>query len=477
MSRTDSVYRTSIVDARSAMTERGRGNVAGTEHPITNGRLAALIAEAGMSHAAFARQVNHLGGQPGFGSLDLRYDSSSVHRWLRGAAPTAPTPALIAAVLARKLRRPVNAEQLLAVGEDFLEFPASAVAAADSAIALWRQIVHRRDVLRYSFVAAAGLDAGWRWAFAPAAVQVTGGGVHSVGMADVERLLAARRDFADLDRRHGGGHARAWLTDYLDREVAPLLHGSYRDEVGRALFAAAAILTETAGYMAFDDGEHGLSQRFSIQSLALAKHAGDTAFGSYVMSNMAAQLVHLGDGPKAAQMARAASASTRRAPASLLARLHTTEARGHALAGDVSECRAALRRADKALHKAEPSTAPGWLGASSPAHHAGSAMHCLYDLGQYAEAARHSREALELPPDNIRARALHQILLARVQIGLGQIELSCETATTALQATTRLRSRRLRDRIREYDAGLAPYNATAPVKAWKEEVKALLAAA
>jgi hypothetical protein len=47
------------------------------------------------------------------------------------------------------------------------------------------------------------------------------------------------------------------------------------------------------------------AQRLSFQSLALAKHAGDTAFGAYVMSNMAAQLVYLGDGRTAAQMARA----------------------------------------------------------------------------------------------------------------------------------------------------------------------------
>jgi tetratricopeptide (TPR) repeat protein len=130
-----------------------------------------------------------------------------------------------------------------------------------------------------------------------------------------------------------------------------------------------------------------------------------------------------------------------------------------------------------ALHKADLATAPGWLGASSPAHHAGSAMHCLYDLGRYAEAARHSAAALDLPPGNVRARALHQILLARVQIGLGQIDHSCDIARTALQATARLRSRRLRDRIREYDADLAPYSATAAVKAWREETRALLVTA
>jgi tetratricopeptide (TPR) repeat protein len=451
--------------------------VTGTDHPITNLRLAALITEANLAHAALARHVNQLGRQPEHGNLDLRYDSSSVHRWLRGATPTPPTPALIAAVLSRRLNRPVNPDHLLDHDDDFLEFPTSAGAVVDSAIGLWRHTMRRRDVLSYPFVAAAGLDAGWRWAFAPAPQRVTGTGGRKVGMADVDRLLAARRDFADLDRRHGGGHARAWLTDYLDREVTPLLHGAFRDDVGRALFAAAAVLTETVSYMAFDDGAHGLSQRFSIQSLALAKHAGDAAYGAYVMSNMAAQLVYLGDGTKAAQMARAASTSARRAPAALLARLHTTEARGHALAGDRAECRAALRRADKALHKAQASAAPGWLGASTPAHHAGSAMHCLYDLGLYAEAADHGDAALDLPPDNVRARALHQILLARVQTGLGEIEQSCHTARTALQAKAHLRSRRLHDRIKEYHAGLMPHARLAPVKAWTADAQDLLTAA
>jgi len=67
--------------------------------------------------------------------------------------------------------------------------------------------------------------------------------------------------------------------------------------------------------------------------------------------------------------------------------------------------------------------------------------------------------------------------LARVQIGLGEIEQSCDTARTALQAAAGLRSRRLRDRIREYNAGLAPHTATASVKAWNAEAKAVLAAA
>jgi hypothetical protein len=442
---------------------------------INNRFLAALIAEAGLSHAALSRQVNQLGALPKHGGLVLRYNSSSVNRWLRGSIPTASTPALIAEVLARRLNRAVSADEVFGAGDAFLEFPVSAPAAMDSAIALWRQTVHRRDFLTYSFMAAAGLDAGWRWAFAPATAEVIASGTRRVGMADVERLLAARHDFAGLDRRHGGGHARGWLTDYLDREVAPLLHGSYRDVVGRALFAAAAVLTETVSYMAFDDGDHGLAQRFSIQALALAKQAGDIAFGSYVMSNMAAQLVYLGDGPKAAQMARAGWMSARNASPGLLARLYTTEARGHALAGDADDCRAALDCAEQALDRADTQEMPEWLGASSPAHHAGSTMHCLYDLGRYAEAARYGDAALDLPADNVRARALHQILLARVQVGLGDVEHSCNTARAALQATGRLRSRRLRERIHEFHRGLTPHRATPTVQSWHAEARELLA--
>ena len=49
---------------------------------VPNRRLAALIEEAGFSHAGLARRVDQLGLEHG---LDLRYDKTSVTRWLRGA--------------------------------------------------------------------------------------------------------------------------------------------------------------------------------------------------------------------------------------------------------------------------------------------------------------------------------------------------------------------------------------------------------
>jgi hypothetical protein len=49
-----------------------------------NQRLSALIEEAGFSHAGLARRVDQLGIEHG---LDLRYDKTSVTRWLRGQQP------------------------------------------------------------------------------------------------------------------------------------------------------------------------------------------------------------------------------------------------------------------------------------------------------------------------------------------------------------------------------------------------------
>src|SRR5689334_23935212 len=58
-----------------------------------NERLQALIQEAGCSNAGLARRVNMCGAEHG---LDLRYDKTSVARWLRGQQPRGRAPAIIA---------------------------------------------------------------------------------------------------------------------------------------------------------------------------------------------------------------------------------------------------------------------------------------------------------------------------------------------------------------------------------------------
>ena len=105
-----------------------------------NAKLAALIAEAGFSNAGLARRVDQLGLEHG---LDLRYDKTSVTRWLRGQQPRGTTPALIAEVFTRRLGRRLSAQDL---GLDAcapvyagLEFAATPAEAVDIVSGLWRK--------------------------------------------------------------------------------------------------------------------------------------------------------------------------------------------------------------------------------------------------------------------------------------------------------------------------------------------------
>ncbi|MCI3226745.1 regulator [Streptomyces sp. NP-1717] len=123
-----------------------------------NRQLAALIAEAGFSNAGLARRVDQLGLEHG---LDLRYDKTSVTRWLRGQQPRGTTPALIAEVFTRRLGRRLSAQDL---GLDAcapvyagLEFAATPEEAVDIVGGLWRKDSGSHAELRKIAFTPAGL--------------------------------------------------------------------------------------------------------------------------------------------------------------------------------------------------------------------------------------------------------------------------------------------------------------------------------
>ncbi|MGW2176916.1 regulator [Streptomyces sp. NPDC001732] len=123
-----------------------------------NRRLASLITEAGFSNAGLARRVDQLGLEHG---LDLRYDKTSVTRWLRGQQPRGTTPALIAEVFTRRLGRRLSAQDL---GLDAcapvyagLEFAATPAEAVDIVSGLWRKDSGSNAELRKIAFTPAGL--------------------------------------------------------------------------------------------------------------------------------------------------------------------------------------------------------------------------------------------------------------------------------------------------------------------------------
>ncbi|WP_235031742.1 regulator [Actinacidiphila yanglinensis] len=123
-----------------------------------NTKLAEIIAEAGFSHAGLARRVNQLGVEHG---LDLRYDKTSITRWLRGQQPRGTTPALIAEVFTQRLGRRLAAPDL---GLDAcapvyagLEYAATPEEAVDIVSGLWRKDTGNQAELRKIAFTPAGL--------------------------------------------------------------------------------------------------------------------------------------------------------------------------------------------------------------------------------------------------------------------------------------------------------------------------------
>ncbi|MEU1052543.1 regulator [Streptomyces sp. NPDC005876] len=485
-----------------------------TERPAQrtpNRQLAALIAEAGFSNAGLARRVDQLGLEHG---LDLRYDKTSVTRWLRGQQPRGTTPALIAEVFTRRLGRRLTAQDL---GLDAcapvyagLEFAATPEEAVDIVSGLWRKDSGSHAELRKIAFTPAGLVVPSRdWligrpddkvarAEPPARVPAQGrpGPPRYPAPADLSRRrlpaergpgvrvsagdLAALRSvgelFRSLDDRYGGGHARQALVRYLEHELEPMLRGTYGEQTGRRLFAAAADLTRLAGWTSYDIAAHGLAQRYFVQALRLAQAAGDRAYGSYVLVTMSRQAVYLGHGREAVQLARVAQQGVGgSAPPVVQTLLHACEARGHAVLGEVRACTAALIRAERSMETVRPGDeVPYWARFFDEAQLADEFGHCHRDLQQYRAAAQHAERSLQLRAAGYaRSRLFSRVVLATARLGLGELESACQLGAEAAAQAADMRSVRAVEYVRDFERRLEPYRDAAPVRSYRDKVAAL----
>ncbi|MFI1468804.1 regulator [Streptomyces wuyuanensis] len=472
-----------------------------------NRQLAALIAEAGFSNAGLARRVDQLGLEHG---LDLRYDKTSVTRWLRGQQPRGTTPALIAEVFTRRLGRRLSAQDL---GLDAcapvyagLEFAATPEEAVDIVSGLWRKDSGSHAELRKIAFTPAGLVVPSRdWLIGRAdervgrgepaqngaQVRVPGQGVRTsvprqrgtdrgpgqrVSPGDIAALRSVGELFRTLDHAYGGGHARQALVRYLEHEAEPMLRGTYGESAGRRLFGAVADLTRLAGWTSFDIAAHGLAQRYFVQALRLAQTAGDRAYGAYVLVTMARQAVYLGHGREAVQLTRVAQQGVgSSAPPAVQALLHAVEARGHGVLGEVRSCTASLVRAERTLDTARPGDeVPHWARFFDEAQLADEFGHCHRDLQQYRAAVQHAERSLQLrAPGFARSRLFCRVVLATSRLGLGELDQACALGAEAAQQASEMRSARAIEYVRDFERRLEPYRDAAAVRTYRDRVAAI----
>lgn len=419
-----------------------------------------------MSYKGLAGRVVKLGGLRG---LDLRYNHSSVSRWIRGETPRRPTPALIVQALSDALGRPVTMADIGMAQRDKpdpdaalrLTLHPSATARRVAALA-HDDLEHRRALLEAGFDLTAFSSAALRWLLAPRTALADARGSRAIGMTDVEDIREAMRAFRVLDNRMGGGRIRSTVVDYLHGNIVPLLHDARcKEDVRKALFSAAAEVAQLAGWQAYDLEQQGVAQRYLVQALSMARFAGDDGLGGEILAAMSNQAIWVSQPTQAIDMAQAAQEAGKRASLPILQTEGLVmEAHAHALLGDPGACSVALKRASITFDKPGEDT-PTWLRYFDNAYLAARIAHCFRALHQGPTTEKYAKQSLEMDERYLRGKAFNVALLAAGYALQGEVEQACVAGREAVDRTVALHSTRAVTYIRNLLVDLSAYDAEA----------------
>ncbi|MEV7727295.1 sporulation protein [Streptomyces sp. NPDC087917] len=299
-----------------------------------------------------------------------------------------------------------------------------------------------------------------------------------VGHSDVTKLREAAEDARRWDSKYGGGDWRSSMVpECLRVDAAPLLLGSYSDEVGRALFGATAELTRLAGWMAFDTGQQEAAQRYYIQALRLARAAADVPLGGYVLASMSLQATYRDFPDEGVDLAQAAVERNRGlATSRTMSFFRLVEARAHAKAGDSAAAGAALRAAEGWLERSRDGDPdPTWLGFYSYDRFAADAAECYRDLKLPRQVRRFTEQALSRPTEEyVRSHGLRLVVSAVAELESGNLDAACAAGTRAVEVAGRISSTRTNEYVRDLLHRLEPYGDEPRVAELRERARPLL---
>ncbi|MEU0739136.1 transcriptional regulator [Streptomyces sp. NPDC006134] len=426
-----------------------------------NTLLDALLDEAGVSRKGLAARINQAGAVRG---LTLRYDHSSVIRWLKGQLPRGLTPTLICDVLSARLGRSLTLEDI-GMGNDNTPPPSSTPLAGfiERSTALWRGDHQQRPDLRQTPVIT-GLPAVgpvWEWENPPEDADVSRDGTPRVGMSDVEQLRGARAHYEQMYRKAGGVATKARVLQFLNFETAPLLRGAYSDATGRELHRAVGGLVAVAGICSYDSDAQGLAQRYFHQALRLAKASGDRAFGGYVIALLVNQALYMREYRQAVAFAEAGLRTAGHAISPALAcDLHAMQAKAFSRMGDHTSARRAMTAAETAAGQIRPDEEPAETGYVQPGLLEANMADALMRLGDTGPAQAYAAEAVATQTHE-RGRVHRLATLTDCQLRAGDAELAAATARTVLDSMQGMESQRLRDRLVKLRRGMVGLDSSA----------------
>ncbi|MFF0968355.1 transcriptional repressor NsdA [Streptomyces sp. NPDC003703] len=442
-----------------------------------NELLASWFVRSGWSKGELARQVNRRARQ--LGANHISTDTSRVRRWLDGENPREPIPRILSELFSERFGCVVPVEDLglrtarqtpSATGVD-LPWTGPQTVALLSEFSRSDLMLARRGFLGSALALCAGpslIEPLQRWLVpappAPLAPpeQAAARRPGRLSRPELELLESTTVMFRKWDAQCGGGLRRKAVVGQL-HEVTDLLQEPQQEDTTRRLFRVAAELAELAGWMSYDVGLQPTAQKYFVLALHAAKEAGDKPLGSYVLSSMSRQMIHLGRPDDALELIHLGQYGSRDcAGPRTQSMLYAMEARAYANMGQPGKCKRAVRMAEDTFADVEDwdEPDPDWIRFFSEAELYGENSHSFRDLAYvagrsptYASLAEPLMDkAVQLfaaDDEHQRSYALNLIGMATVHLLQREPEQSTRYAAHAMDVAKKVRSERVNTRIRK----------------------------
>ncbi|WP_369249454.1 hypothetical protein [Streptomyces sp. R41] len=443
-----------------------------------NELLGSWFVRSGWSKGELARQVNRRARQ--LGANHISTDTSRVRRWLDGENPREPIPRILSELFSERFGCVVAVEDLglraahqsPSVSGVDLPWTGPQTVALISEYSRSDLMLARRGFLGSSLALSAGpalIEPMQRWLVPtptapheepePPASTRRGG---RLSKPELDLLESTTVMFRQWDAQCGGGLRRKAIVGQL-HEVTDLLQEPQPAATNKRLFKVAAELAELAGWMSYDVGLQPTAQKYFVLALHAAKEAGDKPLGSYILSSMSRQMIHLGRPDDALELIHLAQYGSRDcASPRTQSMLYAMEARAYANMGQPGKCKRAVRMAEDTfadVHEWDDPD-PDWIRFFSKAELYGENSHSYRDLayvaGRSPTYASMAEPLMQEAVDRFGKDQEHQRSYALNLIGMATVHLlqrepaqSAVLAKEAMTVAKKVRSERVNTRIRK----------------------------
>jgi transcriptional regulator with XRE-family HTH domain len=320
-----------------------------------------------------------------------------------------------------------------------------------------------------------------QWA---ASLSLLSGGPPEIGTDEVSELEQAVTLFRRWDASGAGGLRRKAVVGQLNA-VAETLGERHSPAITKRLFQVTAELAQVAGWMAYDQGLHGLAQRYYLLALHACREGSSPDLGAKIIGDMTHLSIALGQRKHSLALVRTALYSLPSHASSLVrAELLGLESRACAQFGE-SETSNADRSAQGcvAVYEDAPARepAPDWIHYMSQAEADCLAANTYIVLAlssgnrsqqrHYATRAEvHTLRARQTRSDGYtRSRVCDEIRLAEVRLAQGEADESAAVGMHAVTLAAETRSSMIVNRFTRFSRELSDWYPDAPSTALFQE--------